>query len=300
MSKQGIVTSVHQRLQQIAKDLNQDFNSVQLRYVQERFLYRLSQSQYKDSFILKGALLFVAFGIPSLRPTKDIDFLGRAVSSNIYDLEKMIKSICSIEYEDAVVFDPNTIEVKPITEEKDYPGTRVRINAKIGNAKTTLWLDFGFGDIIVAGPIEIDFPILLDFAVPKIKVYSLESAIAEKFEACIKLNFETSRMKDFYDIHELASKNKFDLNTLSTALNETFSKRETELKERNIIFSDEFKFDEKKAVQWKAFLRRTSLNSTFSFDEIMTRIEKFIEEACEKTNEKKYWDNMEWIWQIKE
>lgn len=278
--------------------MNQDFNSVQLRYVQERFLYRLSKSPYKDSFILKGALLFVAFDIPSLRPTKDIDFLGKAVSNNIYDLEKMIQTICLIEYEDAVVFDPNSIEAKSITEDKEYPGTRIRINSKIGNAKVTLWLDFGFGDIIIPGPLEIEFPTLIDFEAPKIKVYSIESAIAEKFEACVKLNFSTSRMKDFYDIHELASKNKFDLNSLSIALNKTFSKRETDLNSRKIIFSDDFKKDQKKSIQWGAFLRRTLLNSEFSFDQIVIRIEKFINEACNKGNQKnKYWNYEKWIWE---
>lgn len=296
MSSEGIATSVHQRLQRIAKDSGQDFNSVQLRYVQERFLYRLSKSPYKDSFILKGALLFIAFDIPSIRPTRDIDFLGKAVSNDIYDLTKMIQRICTIEYNDAVDFDPNSVEVNPITEQKEYPGARVKIIAKLGMAKVTVWLDFGFGDKIVSGPQDIDYPVLLDFDIPKIKTYSLESAIAEKFEACVKLNFSTSRMKDFYDLSELASKNAFMLIPLSEAIKATFSTRETDISTSNIIFSDEFKNDKDKETQWKAFLKRNSLKSEYTFSEIVDRIEKFISGPCADNTKDKKWNNESWNW----
>lgn len=296
MSKKGLVTSVHQRLQQIARESGREFNSIQLRYVQERFLYRLSKSIYKDAFILKGALLFIAFDIPTLRPTKDIDFLGSAVSNNLDDLKKIIQEICSIEYNDAVDFETDSVEVTAITEEKEYPGARVKIIAKLGTARVTLWLDFGFGDKIIAGPIEIDYPIMLDFEAPKIKVYSLESAIAEKFQACVKLNFNTSRMKDFYDINELASNNSFNLTTLNQAIKETFSTRETDIDSRGVIFADYFKSDEKKEIQWQAFLRRTSIVSEFSFSEIIEKIEKFIEEPCKEDPTEKVWDKVSWTW----
>ncbi len=296
MNKKGLVTSVHQRLQLIARESGREFNSVQLRYVQERFLYRLSQTTYKDAFILKGALLFVAFDIPTLRPTKDIDFLGSAVSNNMDDLKKIIQEICSVEYNDAVDFETDSVEVTAITEEKEYPGARVKITARLGTARVTLWLDFGFGDKIIAGPIEIDYPVMLDFDSPKIKVYSLESAIAEKFQACVKLNFDTSRMKDFYDINELASNNNFNLKTLAEAIEETFSTRETDIDGRSVIFADDFKSDEKKEIQWQAFLRRTSIESEFSFNEIVERIEEFINESCEENPTEKEWNKVSWTW----
>ena len=266
MSNLGLTTSVRQRLQRIAKESGQDFNSIQLRYVQERFLYRLSKSAYKNAFILKGALLFVAFNVSTLRPTKDIDFLGNSVTNKLDDLQKILEEICTVKYDDAVSFDIGDIETSTIAEGKEYSGVRARIIASLGTAKIILWLDFGFGDKIVAGPVELDFPSLLDFESPKIKVYSLESAIAEKFEARVKLNFDTSRMKDFYDINELASQNSFNLAILSEAIKETFNARETDLKSQNVIFSDEFKNDANKEIQWKAFLRRTALTSEFSFN----------------------------------
>jgi len=266
--------------------------------VQERFLFRLSQSNYKDAFILKGALLFIAYDITAIRPTRDIDFLGKSVSNDLYDLKKIIQRICSIEYEDAVEFEEETVKVIPITEEKEYPGARAKITAKLGSARVTLWLDLGFGDKIVAGPVEIDYPILLDFDAPRIKVYSLESAIAEKFQACVKLNFDTSRMKDFYDINELASKNSFELEILTQAIKETFSTRETDIDSRSVIFSKDFKNDEKKEIQWKAFLRRTSISSKFSFKEIVERIGRFIDLPCKGNKIAMKWDNDSWNWKV--
>ena len=299
MSNLGLITSVRQRLQRIAKESGQDFNSIQLRYVQERFLYRLSKSAYKNAFILKGALLFVAFNVSTLRPTKDIDFLGNSVTNKLDDLKEILKEICSIKYDDAVSFNNGDIETSTITEGKEYSGVRAKITASLGKAKITLWLDFGFGDKIVAGPVELDFPVLLDFESPNIKVYSLESAIAEKFEACVKLNFDTSRMKDFYDINELATHNSFSLATLAEAIKETFNARETDIKSQSVIFSDEFKNDASKEIQWKAFLRRTSLTSEFSFNEIVNRIELFIKTTTTENLASKEWNNNSWSWESK-
>jgi len=296
MSKESLVTSVRQRLQHVAKELERDFNSVQLSYVQERFLYRLSKSVYKNVFILKGALLFVAYDVSTLRPTKDIDFLSSLIANNSEDLKEIVKEICTIEYNDAVSFDKESTQATEITTDKEYHGTRVKLISKLGTARITLSLDFGFGDKIIAGPVEIEFPTLLDFEAPQIKVYSLESAIAEKFQACVKLNFETSRMKDFYDINELATHNSFNQATLMDAIKETFSARETEIDDKSVIFANKFKKDENKEIQWKAFLRRTSLPPKFSFKEIIERIEMFLNIYNKGNAAAKEWDNAKWEW----
>jgi predicted nucleotidyltransferase component of viral defense system len=134
MSNDALVTSVHQRLQNIARKMEIDFNFIQLRYVHERFLFRLSKSKYSKAFILKGALLFSAFNLSTLRPTKDIDFLGRHITNNPAEIKDMFKEICSISYDDAVNFDVDNIEVTTITEAKTYPGARIKIPAQIGKA----------------------------------------------------------------------------------------------------------------------------------------------------------------------
>lgn len=297
MSKESLVTSVRERLKNIARKSNLDFNSVQLRYVQERFLYRLSQSTYRNAFILKGALLFLAYNIPSLRPTKDIDFLGSELTNDAGDLTVIIKEICQIETEDAVEFDGGSVDVESITIDKLYPGFRVKLDAYIGRARVRLQLDLGYGDIVFPEPVEIEFPKLLDFDAPKIKSYSLESAIAEKFEACVKLNFNTSRMKDFYDIYTLASHNEFESSVLNEAIQETFSMRGTALENKEVIFSDDFKSDESKETQWNAFQNRTGLNVDFNFSQIVDKISLFIEGCILAKEEIKRWNPSIWKWE---
>jgi len=297
MSKESIVTSVRQRLNRIAKENELDFNSVQLRYVQERFLYRLSKSAYKNALILKGALLFLAYDMPSLRPTKDIDFLGSNLTNDADELKEVIKEICAIEAEDAVEFDAESVDVEDITIDRLYPGLRVKLNAYMGRARITLQLDLGYGDIVIPEPVEIEFPQLLDFEAPKIMTYSLESAIAEKFEACVKLNFNTSRMKDFYDIYKLASYNSFDSLKLSKALTETFERRSTSLNDRNVIFSYEFKSDENKQTQWKAFQNRTGLITDFDFPETIDKIKEFIEGCLMEKEKPINWNSSNWQWE---
>jgi predicted nucleotidyltransferase component of viral defense system len=201
----NIAASVKERLRNVASQTGKEFQSVIRQYVQERFLFRLSKSVYSKNFILKGALLFVAHDISRNRPTRDIDFLGSAISNDINEIKEVVKEILEIEFEDGLKFDTDSVEAENIVEDGDYNGIRVKFYAYMENSKEIVQLDIGFGDKMTAEPIEIEFPTLLDFAAPKIKVYSIETAIAEKFEAIVSLQLLTSRMKDFYDISFLQS-----------------------------------------------------------------------------------------------
>ena len=171
-----------------------------LQYFQERFLYRLSVSPYREHFILKGALLFFLYDAHRLRPTKDIDLLGRAQSNDLKNIREVVQQIAQIEVPDGVVFTKESTTVEIIKESEEYSGVRVKIEAKLTSARQTLQIDIGFGDRIVPGPVEIEFPVILDQPAPRIKGYSKESVISEKLEAIVRFNFLTSRMKDFYDI----------------------------------------------------------------------------------------------------
>ena len=211
--------SVRARLLDMAKKTGRDFDAVLVRYFQERFLYRLSRSPYERHFILKGALLFLVYEMPFFRPTKDIDFLGSATSNDMGNIKSMIREIAGLHLPDGVIFYPDSVKAERIKEDADYEGVRVKLEATLSGARKTLQLDIGFGDIVVPGPVEMEFPVLLEgLPVPSLMVYSKESAIAEKFEALVKLNFLTSRMKDVYDILFLASQESFRLATMREAI----------------------------------------------------------------------------------
>lgn len=158
-----------------------------IQYLQERFLARLEKSNYRDHFVLKGALLLLAYNIPTVRPSKDIDFLGQQTSNEVDQIESAIRDIATIDLNDGVSFNPDEIDIEQITEDAEYGGLRIKISATVGGDRHRLQLDIGFGDTIVDGPVDMDYPAILDFPSPNIKVYSLESAIAEKLEAIVSL-----------------------------------------------------------------------------------------------------------------
>lgn len=292
----NVAASVKERLRTIASQTGKEFQSVIRQYVQERFLFRLSKSVYSKNFILKGALLFVAHDISRNRPTRDIDFLGSAISNKITDIKEVVKEILKIEFEDGVKFDTHSVEAEKIVDDGDYNGIRVKFYAYMENSKERVQLDIGFGDRMTSEPIEIEFPTLLDFAAPKIKVYSIETAIAEKFEAIVSLQLLTSRMKDFYDILFFAEHYEFRKDILLKSIQTTFSHRATDVRQRKMIYEDKFKMDAQLQKLWFAFLNRNKLESEYSFQDVVNKIESFIEPIFgEKT--KASWNPQNWKWE---
>ncbi len=292
----NVPASIKERLKNISVESGKDFNKILRQYVQERFLYRLSKTIYSGNFILKGALLFFSFFISRTRPTRDIDFLGSEISNDAKDIKNTMKIITDVDDEDGLVFDNKSIEVVDIVKDGDYHGVRVKINAKLGTIRERIQIDIGFGDIITDGPIELDYPTLLDLSVPRLKVYSLETAIAEKFEAIVSLQLQTSRMKDFYDIYFIASNNRFELATLSKAIKTTFDNRSTDTRDSDSIFTDNFKKDEPKNELWHAFIKRNELDSSLLFGEVVDYIQKFIQPACKDVSQNKSWDPLKATW----
>lgn len=292
----NIAASVKERLRNVASQTGKEFQSVIRQYVQERFLFRLSKSVYSKNFILKGALLFVAHDISRNRPTRDIDFLGSAISNEINDIKDAVTEILKIEYEDGITFDAKSVEAENIVEDGDYHGIRIKFYAYMENSKERVQLDIGFGDKMTSGPIEIEFPTLLDFAAPKIKVYSIETAIAEKFEAIVSLQLLTSRMKDFYDISFFAEHYKFKKDILLEAIQSTFNHRSTDVRQRKMIYEDKFKMDEQLQKLWVAFLKRNKLLSDNSFTDVVNKIQSFIEPIFDEGS-KYNWNHNKWEWE---
>ncbi|OGU75733.1 MAG: hypothetical protein A2V93_09730 [Ignavibacteria bacterium RBG_16_34_14] len=291
----NLAASVKERLRNYSSQSGKEFQSVFRQFIQERFLYRLSKSKFADNLILKGALLFVAHDISRSRPTKDIDFLGSAISNKKDEIAEIVKDILKIKYNDGLRFDISEIDTEYIDDDGDYKGVRVKFNCYLENSRERVQLDIGFGDKITSGPIDIDFPTMLDFPAPRIKVYSVESAIAEKFETIVSFQLETSRMKDFYDIYFFAENYNFKKDLLKDALLTTFNHRSTEIELRKEIFGDKFKTYEQLQKFWVAFIERSKLSTEKSFAKIVNKIHLFIEPVFSNT-QMNNWDNKEWKW----
>lgn len=290
---QGTIDSIHQRLLNKARETGRLFNELLQYYAMEKFLLRMSKLPNAKEFVLKGALLLRATGISDTRPTRDIDVLKYG-DSTIPKLEKNIAECCKISIDgDGLEFDPDSVKGKEIREQEAYDGVRIKVRENLGNARLNIQIDIGFGDVITPGPLWVEYPTILDNDQPKIQAYTLESAIAEKYQAMVDLDLANSRMKDLYDIYFLSENHSFEGEKLQKAIEETFERRETEIPtEVPIALTEAFFEDKTKVSQWDAFLGKISDDQVPKNSlKVVKRLEAFLWPATEASNQNKLFDS---------
>ncbi len=250
--------SVKAKLLNLSKAEGLPYQPLLIRYVQERLLYRLAQSKYKNRFYLKGGVLLYAHEQLNARPTLDIDFLGNSINNDKKIIEEAFSEICSISYkEDGTVFDTDSIETKEINENRVYKGIRLHVTAQLDTVRQKIAMDIGFGDVIIPEPQELEYPLLLDgLSAVSIIAYSLETVVAEKFQAMIELSKNNSRMKDFYDLYTLLHNKTLDNYMLEKAIHATLKNRGTVYEENHPLFSDDFPKNLWFQMLWKGFIRK--------------------------------------------
>ena len=267
--------SVHQRLLNIARKTDRPFDEVLQYFAMERFLYRLSQTEHVNSFVLKGALLFRIWGTPDSRATRDIDFLAY-LDNSPDNLAAIMHGVCAVEsVDDGLVFDPETVEAQGIKEDADYEGVRIRFRGQLGNARIHMQVDVGFGDIVHPDAVLADYAALLDLPAPSLRMYPPETVVAEKAEAMVHLGSLNSRMKDFYDLWRMSQQFEFHGDALYEAVRGTFENRGTK-----VIEFDELALDlgnnENFGKQWNAFLQKSKLAGPDDFAVILASISEFL------------------------
>ncbi len=275
--------SVRARLLNIARRERRDFNLILNLYYQERFLARLAASRHCERFLLKGGLLLFALtaGQPHTlgRPTKDVDLRAEGIGNDPDRLCTLFAEVCSLDLSDSVVFDAGEITAERITEDADYQGIRLRIPVRLAGARGRVQVDVGFGDIVTPGPRLMAFPVLLSQMVaPTLLAYSIETVVAEKFEAMIALSVVNSRMKDFFDLGWLAQTQPFVGAVLQRAIRNTFHRRGTLFLPDPAVLQPSFAWDEARQRQWSAFLRQSHLaGAPESFGEVMALLRQFLQ-----------------------
>jgi predicted nucleotidyltransferase component of viral defense system len=257
----NLPASIRQRLLNLSRERGEDFNLTLTRYGTERLLYRLSQSERADHFVLKGALLLSLWTGRLQRPTRDLDLLGYGDSSQ-EALTQLFREICLEDVAaDGLSFHPDSVRVTEIREEQEYGGQRVEMMATLGNARINLQVDIGFGDVITPATDEVEYPSLLGLASARIRAYPKETVIAEKLDSMVMLGMANSRLKDFYDVWMMSRELQFDGQTLARAIHATFQRRGRELPHTApMAFTEEFAGDDDKGRQWNAFLSRNRLD----------------------------------------
>jgi hypothetical protein len=275
IAKQNLPASVHQRLLNKAHETGQVFNELLQYYAIERLLYRLSISDHCERFTLKGALMFNAWGLENMRPTRDIDLLGH-MPNTVDHVVGIFQDLCALVVEaDGLAFDAKKVKGERIKEDAEYEGIRITMTARLGRIQLPIQIDIGFADVITPAPETVDYPILLDHPAPRLYGYPPETLIAEKFQAMTILGIANSRMKDFYDVWRLATNFEFHGDTLQQALEKTFQNRNTGLPdETHVIFSDSFA--DAKSDQWRAFTRKIRSEEVIEINQIVKGLRDFL------------------------
>lgn len=277
--KKNVAASVQQRLLNRAKAEEKKHQELLQYYMMERFLYRMSVSDYSSLLVLKGALTLQIWDVQPRRVTKDVDLLGEQVG-NESDVRAMIKEIIELPVEeDGMTYYPDTMTVQLITKKAGYPGFRVKLKGGLGKPQLVLQMDIGIGDAVTLEPELISYPTLLDYPEPKILVYRRETAIAEKFQAMVQLAKFNSRMKDYYDLWLLSQQFDFEPEVLGIALKATFERRETALPQ---TLDSLFTSDLTEALEsvWKRYHRSNQLGENVQdFRAVIQGIKAMIQPA---------------------
>ncbi|MBM2293041.1 nucleotidyl transferase AbiEii/AbiGii toxin family protein [Sulfitobacter pseudonitzschiae] len=252
--------SVRARLLKISKDSEQNYQLVLTRYANERLLYRLAKSAYAERFVLKGAVLLMAWFDEPFRGTRDVDLLGHGDPDPDAVLG-VFKDIFAREAPDGVQFDAEGAQIGRIREDTEYGGLRIKTTADVGGARVAISVDVGFGDAMEPEPQILDLPGLLDMPLGTMRGYARETVVAEKFQAMVALGLTNTRIKDYYDVWLLSQSFKFDATQLGRAIAATFERRETAVPaEIPDALTDAFSKDEAKQRQWAAFIRDVSFD----------------------------------------
>lgn len=247
---------VRRRLRRRADELGLDFQQAIQYYAIERFLYRLSQSEYASKLVVKGATMLRVWHASISRPTRDIDFLG-LLDNSPESITQVIEACVRMDLpSDGLAFE-QSVTVQRITLESKYPGIRAKLRGTLSGARFALQLDIGIHDAAVPTPGWVDFPTLLGDPAPRIRAYHPSTAIAEKLHAIVNLGTANSRMKDFFDMWMLATTQTFAGRDLRDAITATFARRETPLpNETPVGLSDAFVDQEHTYRMWATFVSR--------------------------------------------
>lgn len=285
-----VAASVLAKLRNKAKASGISYQQCLQLFVQEEFLRKLSKSGYGDCLVLKGGLFIYTLTNFESRATIDVDFLLRNFSNSIDDVKNLVENIINTPTgNDYIIMTAKGFE--EISPQRKYHGISAQIIGRIKNVRVPFNVDIGVGDVIVPKAeqrtIHTQLP---DFEMPVINTYSLESTIAEKFDAILQRFELTGRMKDFYDIYYLARTFNFDGAKLQAAIFETLHRRGTPYDKDSFKRIVSLAEDEDMQKRWKYFLKNIK-DDTLEFNIVIMEMQKFLEPVFEAIVNEKEWKN---------
>lgn len=244
----------------------------------ERIIERLSKSEYREKFILKGGLLISAMVGIAERTTMDMDTTVKGLQMEEAEIRKAVWNILRIPLDDGVIFEIK--DIQPIREDDEYNNFRVSLQAVYGKMKIPMKIDITTGDKITPREISYQYPFLFEDKTVSVMAYSIETILAEKYETIIRRNIETTRARDFYDLHLLFQiyQEHADWELLRKATYATAEKRESldKLKDADRIIAA-LRESESIRQLWQAYQRRNEYTLGISYEDVVNSVKKFAE-----------------------
>lgn len=271
--------SIKQRLLNLARAEGRAYDVVLVRYALERLLYRLSVSNQRDRFILKGGMLVTLWVEGGNRETRDADFLGYG-DFDQRRLKTAFAEILSIGADDGLKFDVDGLTATAIREEMEYGGVRLRTTAYLERTRIPVTIDVGFGDALAVAAPPLAYPSLLGMETSQIRAYPPATVIAEKFQAMVALGIANGRMKDYFDLWAIPRALAIAEADLDAAIQATFARRETGIPlDRPPGLSAVFTGEETKRRQWRAYAQSIDLEAV-TLEEVVEAAWALVGPSC--------------------
>lgn len=261
-------------------------------YVLERFLYRVSQSAYRDQLVLKGGMLLAAFD--ERRPTRDVDLLAQAISNDAEAVAAVVREILAIEADDGVTYEPQDLTAREIREQDPYAGIRIVVPAHVHRARQPLRVDVSVGDSVTPPPTEIAYPTLLTEPFP-IVAYSIETVLAEKIVTMIDRGDTTTRERDFADVALLTRRREIDARRLSAAIMSTGRHRQSELRPLAQVLNT---LAASRQANWDRYVKRAGLQGEVpeTYADTIAAIIDFADPILTRTVRSGHWNPADQRW----
>ena len=268
------------RIKNLAKENNADPRVLMRLYMMERFLERVSVSEYRDNFIIKGGVLVTSMLGVSLRSTMDIDTTIQNFDLSIENTRRMIESICFEHVVDGITFEIKS--VAEIMDDMEYPGIRFGLEASIGRMVTPIKIDVSTGAAITPSAVEYEYKLMLEDRTISLLSYNLETVLAEKLQAILARGVLNTRMRDFYDVHVLLTTRKRDINNnvLKQAFLATCKSRQSESVIANSVkIYENIATDERLASLWKTYQQKYPYAFDIDFEDVLGSLKVLMEMA---------------------
>lgn len=243
------------------------------KFMMERFMERVSQSAYRDNFILKGGLLVSAFVGSELRSTMDIDTTIKGLNVTAEHIQQVVAEISAVQLGDNVTFQIN--DIAPIMDEADYQGLRLSMSAMLDESVIPMKIDISTGDAITPAEIRYEYPLMFENRSILIMAYPIETVLAEKIETIISRSTANTRMRDFYDIYILTKTQAVDTAILQRALAATAQKRGSIVlldSAENTLFS--ISHDADMHRNWQQYAKKNPYVGSVSWEEVLSEVRR--------------------------